>query len=260
MRSAALIAAAALALATRAHAGPTLGEQLDQQAASVARARDQVLTKLHDSQRARVQRVRLAYKLLRTAGEPLAIAPADRMAVARGRATARWLLARDRAEVAMYAGEVDSLTSAAARITADRARAAEPPADLRLIRPVAGAIVRRFGPLVHEDSKATLSRRGVDFEVEGDAPVVAAADGLVRYAGPIRGLDDGVVLDHGGVWTVVGKLDQLTVATGDYVAAGQRLGQPARYRVYFEVRVPLGPGGLPVDPERYLSPPVPPAK
>ena len=70
-------------------------------------------------------RVRLAYKLLRTAGEPLAIAPADRMAVARGRATARWLLARDRAEVAMYAGEVDSLTSAAARITADRARATD---------------------------------------------------------------------------------------------------------------------------------------
>lgn len=258
MRSAALVAAATLALAARADAtptaAPTLGEQLDAQARSVAWARDQVLTKLHDAQRARTARVRLAYKLLRAAGQPLAIAPADRMAVARGRATARLLLARDRAEVALLAGEVDSLTSAAVRIDADRARAGEPPPDLRLRRPVEGTIARRFGTLVHDDSKATLSRRGLDFDVARGAAVVAPADGIVRYAGPIRGLERGVVLDHGGVWTVIGKLGELTVATGDYVEAGQRLGAPARWRVYFEVRVPLGPGGLPVDPEPYLAP------
>ena len=255
MRSGLAAAALGLALLARAAtAEPTLGEQLDAQAASVARARDQVLAKQHERQRARVQRVRLAYKLLRGAAAPLAIAPGERMAVARGRATARLLLARDRAEVALLASEVDSLTSAAVRIAADRARAAAPPPDLRLIRPVAGTIARRFGTLVHDDSRAVLARRGLDFEVARDAVVVAPADGIVRYAGPIRGLDRGVVLDHGGVWTVVAKLDQLAVATGDYVEAGQRLGGPERWRVYFEVRVPLGPGGLPVDPEPYLLP------
>ncbi|MBK9033879.1 MAG: M23 family metallopeptidase [Myxococcales bacterium] len=255
MRSWLLGGALAIAALTRAaEAGPSLDEQLDAQAASVARAREQVLAKQHERQRARVQRVRLAYKLLRDASAPLTIAPGERMAVARGRATARLLLARDRAEVTLLAREVDSLTSAALRIDADRARATAPPADLRLRRPVAGAIARRFGTLVHDDSRAVLARRGLDFEVARDAEVVAPADGIVRYAGPIRGLDRGAVLDHGGVWTVVGKLGELAVATGDHVEAGQRLGTPHKTRVYFEVRVPVGPGGLPVDPEPYLLP------
>jgi hypothetical protein len=110
MRSAVVVAAAVL-LVARADAGPTLGEQLDQAGRAVTRARDQVLAKLHEQQQARVQRVRLAYKLLRAAGDPLAIAPGDRLAVARSRATARLLLARDRAEVALLASEVDSLTA-----------------------------------------------------------------------------------------------------------------------------------------------------
>ena len=252
MRSAVVVAAAVL-LVARADAGPTLGEQLDGQAAAVTRARDQVLAKQHEQQQARVQRVRLAYKLLRAAGDPLAIAPGDRLAVARSRATARLLLARDRAEVALLASEVDSLTAAAVRIAADRARAAAPPADLRLMRPVAGPIVRGFGTLVHDGSKATLARRGLDFEVARDAVVRAPADGTVRYAGPIRGLDHGVVIDCGGVWTVVAKLGEVAVVTGAFVEAGQRLGAPAKSRVYLEVRVPLGPGGLPVDPEPYLA-------
>jgi septal ring factor EnvC (AmiA/AmiB activator) len=83
--------------------------------------------------------------------------------------------------------------------------------------------------------------------------VRAPADGTVRYAGPIRGLDHGVVIDCGGVWTVVAKLGEVAVATGAFVEAGQRLGAPAKSRVYLEVRVPLGPGGLPVDPEPYLA-------
>jgi septal ring factor EnvC (AmiA/AmiB activator) len=255
MRSLAVTALALAFLTLAADAGPSLDEQLAAQADVVTRARDQVLAKAHEQEQARLRRVRVAYKLLRTAASPQAIAPSDRLAVARGRATARWLLARDRAEVALLAGEVDQLTAAAIRIDADRDRAAAPPADLRLRRPAVGTIVRRFGPFTHDPSNATLSRRGLDFEVDADAAVIAPADGIVRYAGPIRGLDRGVVIDHGGVWTVVAKLGVPTVATGDYVDAGQRLGQPAHTRVYLEVRVPIGPGGLPIDPEPYLVAP-----
>ena len=115
-----------------------------------------------------------------------------------------------------------------------------------------GPIVRRFGTLEHDRSHAILSRRGVDFDVAAEAPVVAPADGIVRYAGPIRGLDQGAVIDCGGVWIVLAKLAAPEIATGDYVEAGQRLGHAARTRVYLEVRVPIGPGGLPVDPAPYL--------
>ena len=74
----------------------------------------------------------------------------------------------------------------------------------------------------------------------------------MRYAGPIRGLDHGVILDCGGVWIVVGKLAAPALAVGDFVETGHPLGHAARQRVYLEVRVPIGPGGLPVDPAPYL--------
>ncbi len=255
MRSLAVVAAALVGLGTAHGDPPSIAAQLDAQAASIAQARAQVVDKQDDRARLRSRRARIAYKLLRGAGSPLAVAPAERLAIARGRATARLLLARDRAEVALLGAEVASLDTAAERIAADRARADEPPADLRLLRPVAGPIVRRFGTLEHDRSHAILSRRGVDFEVAADAPVVAPADGIVRYAGPIRGLDHGVVIDCGEVWIVVAKLAPsagAAIATGDYVEAGQRLGVAHRARVYLEVRVPTGPGGLPVDPAPYL--------
>jgi len=255
MRSVALVAALA-ALATSARAdephGPSIAMQLEAQAASIARARGQVAAKVDERAASRARRARIAYKLLRTAGAPLAVAPAERLAIARGRATARLLLARDRAEVGLLGDELVSLDVAQARIAVDGRRAGEPPAELRLRRPVAGAIVRRFGPFAHDRSHATLSRRGLDFEVANQAPVVAPAGGIVRYAGPIRGLDEGVVMDCGDVWTVVAKLAAPEVATGDYVEAGQLLGHAQRVRVYLEVRVPIGPGGLPVDPAPYL--------
>jgi septal ring factor EnvC (AmiA/AmiB activator) len=115
--------------------------------------------------------------------------------------------------------------------------------------------VRHFGTLEHERSKAMLSRRGLDLEVEDHSPVVAPAAGTVRYAGPIRGLDHGVILDHGGYVTVIAKLAELALPVGAPIAAGDRIGRAARHRVYLEVRVKLGPGGLPIDPEPLLAHP-----
>ena len=106
---------------------------------------------------------------------------------------------------------------------------------------------------MHERSKATLSRRGLDFETERSAPAWAPADGVVRYAGPIRGLDHGVILDHGGYLTVVAKLAALSIPVGTRVARGDRVGHAARHRVYLEVRAKVTPGGLPIDPEPLLA-------
>jgi septal ring factor EnvC (AmiA/AmiB activator) len=118
---------------------------------------------------------------------------------------------------------------------------------------VKGVIARRFGTYVHERSRATLSRRGLDFETDRDAPVWAPADGFVRYAGPIRGLDHGVILDHGDYMTVVAKLADVTIPVGTRVTRGDRLGRAAHFRVYLEVRAKVAPGGLPIDPEPLLA-------
>ena len=82
--------------------------------------------------------------------------------------------------------------------------------------------------------------------------MTAPADGIVRYAGPIRGLDHGVILDHGDYLTVVAKLADPALPVGAHVARGDRLGRAARHRVYLELRAKAGPGGLPIDPEPYL--------
>ena len=106
----------------------------------------------------------------------------------------------------------------------------------------------------HERSKTTLARRGIDLDVETRAPAHAPADGIVRYAGPIRGLESGVILDHGTYFTVIAKLGEVSVPVGAPVARGDKLGRAARQRVYLEVRVKLGPGGRPIDPEPLLRP------
>jgi septal ring factor EnvC (AmiA/AmiB activator) len=226
---------------------------LDAQLEVIARTRATVGDKLGATSAQRGRRTRAAYKLLRT-GEPAWIAGDERMATARRRAAARWLLARDQREEALLAGEADALAIAEARLVADRAAAATaplPPPELD--RPVRGVIARTFGPFVHERSKATLTRRGVDFEVDDDAEVVPVADGTITYVGPIRGLDHGLIIDHGGWMSVVAKLDPPALAAGAKVVRGQVIGTPARRRVYLEIRVSIGPGGVPVDPEPFID-------
>ncbi|HEY0192399.1 MAG TPA: M23 family metallopeptidase, partial [Kofleriaceae bacterium] len=217
---------------------------------AVDRARAQVADKLAAADRTRAHRLGAAYRLLDAApGDD------DALAVARRRAAARLLLDRDLAERGLLAAEDAQLRAARDRIAGEAGQVAATarPADLR--RPAPGAIVRHYGTVVHDRSKATLSRRGIELEVDDHAAVVAPAAGTVRYAGPIRGLDQGVILDHGGYLTVIGRLGDLALPVGAAIAAGDRLGRAARHRVYLEVRIKLGPGGYPIDPEPLLAKP-----
>jgi septal ring factor EnvC (AmiA/AmiB activator) len=225
-----------------------LTAQLDAEAAVLTRTRATVDQKLADAATARAHRARIAYKLIADPG-------ADTMATARRRAAARWVLARDRDEETLLADESHALATADARLAQDRTTAltiALPPTNLD--HPVAHAsVARHFGTFVHDRSKATLSRRGIDLDCADHADVHPVADGVVTYAGPIRGLDDGIIVDHGGWLSVYGKLGTPAVAKGDHVVRGQTIAHAARKRVYLEVRVSVGPGGVPVDPERLLQ-------
>jgi septal ring factor EnvC (AmiA/AmiB activator) len=69
----------------------------------------------------------------------------------------------------------------------------------------------------------------------------------------MRGLDHGVILDHGDYFTIVAKLSAVAIPIGTTVARGDRIGRAARARVYLEVRAKVGPGGLPIDPEALLK-------
>jgi murein hydrolase activator len=263
-------ALASLVLATTlAHAGPAivpasplappatdshaaLVEQVAAELQTIDKTLATVSDKLTAAESARLARVRAAYRILR--GQLADDASAsDRMASARRRAAARLLLERDRDERTLLANEAGALR--AARETTIVAGDKVPTVALpeSLLQPVRGSIARPFGTILHERSKATLSRRGVDFDVEASAPVVAPADGTVRYAGPMRGLDSGIVLDHGDYFTIVAKLADVAIPIGTKLVRGDRIGHAARQRVYLEVRAKVGPGGLPIDPQPLLA-------
>jgi len=205
-----------------------------------------VSEKLAMADAARLARVRAAARAIEVTDD-------DRMATARRRAGARMLLERDAAERALLADEAARLTTAQTQVAAAEADLANLVMPAPLARPATGSIARAFGPFEHDRTHAKLTRHGVDFDVDEHAPVVAPADGVVRYAGPIRGLDYGAILDHGTYFTVVAKLGELALPVGAHVARGDRLGRAARHRVYFEVRVKVGAGSLPVDPEPLLA-------
>jgi murein hydrolase activator len=232
------------AAATVAAASP--GELLAAETDSIDRALATVTEKLAAADAARARRVRAAYRVLSAPA-------ADPLASARSRAAARLLLARDAAERALLADEAARLRAAHGRVAADETRLGALAAPAELLRPAHGSIARHAGTIEHERSRATLARRGLDFEVDDRAPASAPAAGTVRYAGPIRGLDNGVIVDAGDYLVVVAKLGDLTVPVGAAVARGDRLGRAARHRVYLEVRLKVGPGGLPIDPEPLLA-------
>ena len=237
------LVAVLVARAAAADPQATLGHQLAEERDAIDRAIAQVDEKLVAIDTARTHRLAAAYRLLRAApGE-------DRMSTARRRAAARLLIDRDLAERGLLAEEVGQLRGAAKRTAAAAARVPQIELPVDLARPVKGSIERRFGTIEHERSKTVLARRGLDFDVEPRAVVVAPAGGVVRYAGPIRGLESGLIIDHGSYLSVLGKLGELAVPVGATVQRGDRVGRAARHRVYLEVRVELGPGGLPIDPE-----------
>ena len=252
----ALLSALAIASSSQAAPAPVakldphdaLAKQMAAEQATIATTIGTVDDKLRAADTVRLHRIHAAMRVLHA---PLADgATADeRMAVARRRAAARLLLERDHDERALLAEETAHLHVAETTAADAAKRVATINLPDGITSPAKGSIARHFGEYQHERSKATLSRRGVDLEVDDHAPAVAPADGIVRYAGPIRGLDHGVILDHGDYLTVIAKLGELTLPIGTHVARGDRLGRAAHHRVYLEVRAKIGPGGLPIDPE-----------
>lgn len=234
-----------------------LARQIADELAAIDRALSAVGAKLGAADAARARRLAAAHRLLRApiGSTGTGAGPAAALALARRRAALRLLLERDLVERRLLSGEDTQLRAAAAERQTAAARAPELALPDELGRPARGPIVRRFGISVHEPSRASLSRRGIDLEVDAQAPAVAPADGVVRYAGPIRGLDEGVIIDHGDFLTVIAKLGALSVPAGAPVRRGDRIGRAAHRRVYLEVRAEVGAGGLPIDPEPLLAKP-----
>jgi murein DD-endopeptidase MepM/ murein hydrolase activator NlpD len=121
--------------------------------------------------------------------------------------------------------------------------------------PVTGAVIRGYDP---PDSPYGSGHRGIDIAASVGTTVVAAAPGVVSFAGPVGG-QLFVSIDHGsGVVSSYSYLSLAQVHKGDQVARGSTLGRsgpghtgvtPAH--LHFGVRV----DGAYADPMAFLGPP-----
>lgn len=113
--------------------------------------------------------------------------------------------------------------------------------------PVAGRTVAGFG----QTGEGGARSDGVSLAPAGGAQVVAPAAGRIAFAGPFRGFDRIVIVEHpGGFTSLVTGLGRVDVTVGDTVVRGAPLGVAGVGRpvVGFELRR----DGEPVNPADYV--------
>lgn len=115
-------------------------------------------------------------------------------------------------------------------------------------RPVPGAVVRPFAP-----QGPYAGHWGVDLMASVGTPVVAAAAGVVTFAGPVAGRLSVTVHHGGGVRTSYSYLSALFVAGGEVVAGGASLGASGIDHGLEALHLSLRVGEDYVDPLRWLE-------
>lgn len=124
------------------------------------------------------------------------------------------------------------------------------------VRPVDGIPSSPFGLRVHPITGALKLHSGLDLAAPCNTPVVAAADGVVQWAGVAYSYGGRVVLDHpSGLRTTYNHLNAYAVSPGMAVKQGQIIGFVGSTgfstgcHLHFEV---VGPQGF-ADPAPYLE-------
>jgi len=118
--------------------------------------------------------------------------------------------------------------------------------------PVQGKVISKYGATADG-----LRNDGINISAPTGAPVVAAADGVVAYAGnELRGFGNMILIRHADGWvTAYAHNDSLAVKKGDSVKRGQtiaRVGQTGNVtapQLHFEIRK----GTSAQDPMKYLG-------
>ena len=117
--------------------------------------------------------------------------------------------------------------------------------------PYQGRIISRYGP------RRGRNHNGVDLPLKEGAPIYATFDGRVRYAQNSRsGYGNLVIIRHdNGLETYMGHLSKINVKAGDWVTAGQVVGEGGSTgrstgpHLHFETRY----YGQSFDPERLID-------
>ena len=74
-------------------------------------------------------------------------------------------------------------------------------------------------------SQSGVRSRGITLATTRGSPVIAPADGTVRFAGPYRDFDGVLIIDHGGGWLSLIVNAASSLHAGDHVTMGEDIGR-----------------------------------
>ena len=113
-----------------------------------------------------------------------------------------------------------------------------------------------FGYRIHPVYGTKKYHSGMDLAAPGGSPILAAANGVVRFAGWNGGYGYCVIIDHGnGIQTLYGHSSKLLVSSGQRVTRGEKIalvgttGTSTGNHLHFEVLN----NGVATNPRPYLS-------
>lgn len=125
----------------------------------------------------------------------------------------------------------------------------------RLMIPVKGDIISRFGPSTSGDYKSFTFQKGIDIKVQRGEPVKSVFRGEVMFAQWLKGYGNLMIINHGdNYYTLYAHLDEMfkkkgdRVETGDVIATAGDTGSIKGLCLHFELRH----HGEPVDPLKWL--------
>jgi murein DD-endopeptidase MepM/ murein hydrolase activator NlpD len=112
-------------------------------------------------------------------------------------------------------------------------------------------VIASFGPRPNG-----LQNDGINLAVPEGTPIKAAGDGIVAYAGDLKGYGNLVLVRHGNDFmTAYAHASEIMVKRGDFVERGQviaksgQTGNVTSPQLHFEIRK----NTTPVDPSQYLN-------
>ncbi len=126
------------------------------------------------------------------------------------------------------------------------------------IWPVKGWLTAGFGYRRSPFTGLRQMHEGVDISNSVGTPIIAPADGMVSYAGPLGGFGNVISIDHGhNISTFYAHLQQHKVSQGQRIKRGDLIalvgttGRATGPHLHYEIQV----NGSPVNPSKYVIDP-----
>ncbi|NOX35389.1 MAG: peptidoglycan DD-metalloendopeptidase family protein [Deltaproteobacteria bacterium] len=125
----------------------------------------------------------------------------------------------------------------------------------RLLIPVRGKVISKYGPSRTGDYKSFTFQKGIDIRVERGEPVKSVFKGEVVFAQWLKGYGNLLIINHGdNYYTLYAHVEEIfkhkgeTVETGEVIATAGDTGSIKGMYLHFEVRY----HGKPVNPMKWL--------